>query len=96
MFRIIIEQNTQIRDMEVELEKLLQEKEQATQLAIAPLTSVPIAVATILGASTSTQEPTQTTDPANELVIAMDNMNLHEQEIVKSSTKGIVRTKPQN
>lgn len=75
MFMIIIEQNNDIRDMEVKLEKLLKEKEQTSQLAIVPLTTVPIAVATTLGASTSTSEPTQT---KNELVKAMYNLNLHE------------------
>lgn len=54
MFKIIIEQNSQIEDMEVEMEIFLKEKEKSSQLAIVPLTTVPISVATTIGSSTST------------------------------------------
>lgn len=83
IFQIVIEQNSQIRDMEIELEKLLKEKEKTTQLAIVPLIIVPISMITTLGASTSTSTPTHTSNSASELVKAMDDLSIQEQEIIK-------------
>lgn len=57
MFKKIIEQNIQIWDMEVELDKLLKEKEKESHLTIVPLTTVLISVATTLGASTTASTP---------------------------------------
>ena len=54
MFKIIVLKNSQIRDMEVEMEKFLKEKEQTSQLAIVPLTTVHILLATTPRESTST------------------------------------------
>ena len=44
ILKLIIEQNIQLKKMEERIEELLKEKE-ATQLAMVPLTSVPIEVA---------------------------------------------------
>lgn len=81
MFRIVIKLNSQIRDMEIELEKILKEKEHAEQLDIVPLTAVPIALAITTGASASTS--TTIIDLASELVRAMDGLTIQEQEISK-------------
>lgn len=62
--------------MEVQLEKLLKEKERAIQLAIVPLTKITISVTITPGASTSTSAPSQTLYYANELVKAMDYLSI--------------------
>lgn len=69
--------------MEVQLEKFLKEKEQATQLAIVQLTIVAISVTTTPAASTSTSAPAQTSYYASELVKAMDYLSIQELETVK-------------
>lgn len=76
MFKIIIEQGSQIKDMEVEMEKLLQEKEWLSHLAIVPLTTVPISLSTTAWASTSIAAPAQNIDSPNELVKAMEDMSI--------------------
>jgi len=83
MFKISIEQNSRIKDMEVEKEKLLKEKEHSSQLAIVPLTAIPILVATIVGASTSETTESQTTSSSNELVKAMEDLSIQGKEIEK-------------
>ena len=89
MFRILIEQSGQIKAMEVEMEKLLKEREQSTQLAAIPLTAVPIT-------STSTARPStsatitvegQSTDSSEELIRAMDDLSIRGQEIEKLKTQ---------
>jgi len=67
--------------MEVELEKLLKEKEQSSQLALVPLNAVPISVTGTAKASTSTTPPT--TDSSNELIKAMQEMSIQGKEIEK-------------
>jgi len=42
MFKIIIEQRSQIKAMEVGMEKMLKEKKKSSHLAIVPLTTIPI------------------------------------------------------
>jgi hypothetical protein len=42
MLNLIIEQNAQIRDMEVEMDKLIKEKERNVQLAMIPMDAVPL------------------------------------------------------
>ena len=79
MFRIVIEIDNMIRGMEVELEKLLKEKEQVAQLAIVPLTIVPILVTTTPGAFASTSA---TIDSTSELVRAMDDLSIKEHEML--------------
>lgn len=76
MFKIIIEQNIQIREMEVELEKLLKEKEKSSKLAIFPLTTMLISVVGTTEDSTSTKITAQTTDSSNELIKSMQEMIL--------------------
>lgn len=43
MLRLIMEKNAQIRDMEVEMDKLIKEKEHSAKLAIIPLDAIPLA-----------------------------------------------------
>jgi len=64
--------------MEVELEKLVKEKEKSTQLTIVPHKKVSLSRTTTPGASTSTSAPTQTSYSMSELVKAMDNLSIQE------------------
>jgi hypothetical protein len=57
MLKLIMHQNTQIKEMEAELERLLKEKEQSTPMEVIPLSAVPLA-----GVSTSTLPTTTTTE----------------------------------
>jgi len=69
MFKIFIEQNGQIKEMDTEIEKLLKEKEQSTQLVVIPLKVVPIIGTSIVGASTlvTTIVETQSIDTSREI-----------------------------
>lgn len=42
MMKLIIDQNTQIRQMEAELEKLVKEKEDNLKIVVVPLDVVPL------------------------------------------------------
>ena len=54
--------------MEEQIEKLLKEKEQSTQLAIAPITAIPITVSRAAWESTSaTAESTSTAGDLNKV-----------------------------
>lgn len=83
-FKIIVEQNLQIQKMEIELETLLKEKEQHTNI----LAVIPIATTSITGTSitetsitvTITAE-TQSTDSTIDLAKSMGDLSLKDQEI---------------
>ena len=56
LMNLILEQSSQIKKMEIEMEKLLKEKEEATRVALIPLEvvpilSIPLVVPTTVGAS---------------------------------------------
>jgi hypothetical protein len=51
-----MQQNAQLKEMEIELERLLKKKEQMTPMEVIPLSAVPIA-----GVSTTTVPTTTTT-----------------------------------
>jgi len=62
MFKLIIEQNVQIKTMNKRIEKFPKEKEKSTQLVIDPITTIHIIVSRTLGESTSaTTKSTSTT-----------------------------------
>jgi hypothetical protein len=42
MLKLIMEQNTQLKEMEAELERLVKEKEQSTPMEVIPLSAVPL------------------------------------------------------
>lgn len=42
LMKLVVEQSSQIKHMENEMEKLLKEKEEATRVALIPLEAVPI------------------------------------------------------
>lgn len=68
IFKLIIEKNLQIKTTEEKIEKLLKEKEKFTQLAIAPITTIPIIVSRMAGEYTlATWESTSTTYDLNKL-----------------------------
>jgi len=54
MIKLIIEKNVQIKIMEEKIEKLLKEKEEYSQIAISPITTISIIVSRTAGESTST------------------------------------------
>lgn len=85
MFRIIIEQSGQIKEMEIEMEKLLKEREQSTYLAAISIKAVPIASTSTAGASTSAAitAEAQSTDSLGKLVKAMEDLSIRGQEIRK-------------
>ena len=56
MLKLIMEENTQIKEMEVELERLVKEKEQTKPMEVIPLSVVPL-----IGFSTMTASTTATT-----------------------------------
>jgi len=42
MLKLLVKKSAQIKEMEAEMEKLIKEKEQSSQLALVPLNAVPI------------------------------------------------------
>lgn len=89
MFQIIIERNNQIRDMEIEMEKILLEKEQA-YWALVPITTQPVSATMIPGPSTASTASTLANNQSQELAKAMDNLFLKEKEIAKLHAQGKV------
>lgn len=89
MFQIIIERNNQIRDMEIEMEKILLEKEQAYR-ALVPIPTQPVSATMIPGPSTASTTSTLANDQSQELAKAMDNLFLKEKEIAKLHAQGKV------
>jgi hypothetical protein len=87
MLKLIMEQNTQLKEMEAELERLVKEKEQSTPMEVIPLSVVPLAgVSTASVATTSTVEipsdaPLSALEKTVELSKSMEEMNLQETEI---------------
>ena len=56
MLRLIMEQNAQLKEMEVELERLVKEKEQSKPMEVIPLSTVPltrVSIASVVKTSTT-------------------------------------------
>ena len=82
MLRLLMEQSVQLREMEVEMEKLLKEKEQTKTVEGITLSAIPIAglsttIVTSVPSATTEQVPEGTIDLAK----SMERMNLQESEI---------------
>ena len=75
VMKLIIEQNIQIRKMEVEMEKLIKEKEDSLKMAIAPLDSLPISQLPSTGATTVATSSTQTVS-VEQATQTLQNMSL--------------------
>jgi hypothetical protein len=79
MLKLIMEKNAQLKEMEVEMEKLLKEKEQLNPMEVIPLSAIPIS-----GESTSsaTEIPSATLltsqEKTTDLAKSMEKMNLQE------------------
>ena len=80
MMKLIIDQNIQIKQMEVELEKLIKEKEDILKMAIVPLDVVPLSQLPSTGETTAPTTSTQT--PSVEQVTqTLQNMSLQSTKI---------------
>jgi hypothetical protein len=82
MLRLLMEQSAQLKEMEAEMEKLLQEKEQSKAGEGITLSAIPIAglsamTVTAIPSATAEQRPEGTIDLAK----SMERMNLQESEI---------------
>jgi hypothetical protein len=85
MLKLIMEQNAQIKEMEVELEKLVKEKEQSVPMTVIPLQAVPITgvstVSTTPIVEIPSVVPVTTSDASERLVKSMEDMTLQGEEI---------------
>ena len=61
MMKLIIEKNVQIKQMEVEMEKMIKEKEQSQRVAIVPLDAIPFTQVPAIGTTTATNYSTRST-----------------------------------
>ena len=80
MMNLIIDQNIQIRQMEIELEKLVKEKEDSLKMVFVRLDVVPLSqfpsIGTIIAPTTSTQTPS-----VEQVARTLKNMSLESKEI---------------
>jgi hypothetical protein len=87
MLKLIMEQNAQIREMVVEMDTLIKDKEQSVQMAITPLEAVPLTGIRTAEAATSMEIPSaipvQVSDASKKLVKSMEDMSLQGEEIRK-------------
>jgi hypothetical protein len=82
MLKLIMEYNTQLKEMEAELERLVKEKEKSTPMEVIPLSTVPL---TGVSTTSTTEIPSTTPLTALEKIVelekSMEEMNLQETEI---------------
>jgi hypothetical protein len=82
MLKMIMEKNAQLKEMEVELENLVKEKEQSKPMEVIPLSVVPLTgVSTMSVAEIPSATPLTTLEKTVELAKSMEEMNLQETEI---------------
>jgi hypothetical protein len=82
MLKLIMEHNVQLKEMEVELEKIVKETEKNVPIAFIPLNAVPLTRVITTTTSTITVEISATTiDASEKLEKPMEGMSLREQEI---------------
>jgi hypothetical protein len=82
MLKLIMEQNAQLKEMEVELEKLLKEKEQSKPMEVIPLSAFPLTgVSTSSAVEIPLATPLTALENTLELEKSMEEMNLQETEI---------------
>jgi hypothetical protein len=83
MFKLIMEQNAQLKEMEVELEKLVKEKEQSKPMEVIPLSAVPLTgVSTTSVAKIPSATPPTALEKTVEIAKSMEEINLQETEII--------------
>jgi hypothetical protein len=79
MLKLIMEQNAQLKEMEVELEKLVKEKEQSKPMEVIPLSAVPLTgVSTTSVVEIPSATPLTALEKTVELDKSMEEMNLQE------------------
>jgi hypothetical protein len=84
MLKLIMEQNAQLNEMEVEMEKLVKGKEQLKPMEVIPLSAVPLSgVSTTSLAEVPSANPLTSLEKTVELAKSMEEMNLQETEISK-------------
>jgi hypothetical protein len=82
MLKLLMEQKSQLKEMEAEMERLLKEKEQMKPMEVIPLSAIPIS-----GASTAavtaipSATPVTSQEGIADLAKSMEKMNLQETEI---------------
>lgn len=85
ILKILVEQSAQIKGMETNMDKLVKEKEQSSQLAVVPLGAVPISyllqtgiptTTTIVGTSSSAIPPSSTVDDPIKSTQSLENMSI--------------------
>jgi hypothetical protein len=82
LLNLIMEQNAQIKEMEIELERLLKEKEQSTPMEFIPLSEVPLTGVSTTTVSTTTiaeipsATPLTTLEKSVKLAKSMEEMTL--------------------
>ena len=85
MLKLIMEKNAQIKEMEVELEKLVKEKEKSVPMTVIPLQEVPITRFSTVSTTPTTEIPSvvlvTTSDASERLVKSMEDMTLQGEEI---------------
>jgi ParB-like chromosome segregation protein Spo0J len=83
--KLIIEQNAQIKEMEVELEKLVKEKEQSVPMTVILLQAVPIIGVSIVSTSPTAKIPSNilvtALNASKKLAKSMEDMSLQGQAI---------------
>jgi hypothetical protein len=82
MLKLLMEQNTHLREMEAEMEKLLKEKEQLKTMKVIPLSAIPIVgVSTTSVTIVPSMTPSTSQEKTTDLAESMERMNLQETEI---------------
>ena len=82
MLRLIMEQNAQLKEMEVELERILKEKEKSKPMEVIPLSTFPLTgVSTPSVVEIPSTTPLTALEKTIELAKSMEEMNLQETEI---------------
>jgi len=92
MLEFLVEKSAHIKTVEVEMDKLIKEKEQNAQLAVFPLDAIAIAsllqigiptTTTIARTSSSTAPPASLLDESVKLAQSMENMTIQGEEMKK-------------
>ena len=82
--KLIIEKSIQIKQMEAEMKKMIQEKEKIAQTSITTMEDLPL---TIIHTTTPTTAATGTWSNTEQLARSMEGMNLHSEEIKRLETQ---------
>jgi hypothetical protein len=84
MLKLIMEKNAQLKEMEVEMENIMKEKEQLKPMEFIPLSAVPLSgVSTTSLVEVPSANPLTSQEKTVELAKSMEKMNLQEIKISK-------------